>query len=349
MLCFALLFAVSVNTSADVIVKYEDWQLSSLDNGAAWEIRGYIGEDMDLTLINYIGNVRVISVGSLAFKENEQIESVTGVPLLQIIKEYAFLDAVALKTVKLPYTVYSIERGAFYGAHNLQSVNLQETTITTVCEDAFRNTALSEISIPVSCTSIGNSAFAGCDSLTKADIPDSVTKIAANAFDGCSDFVIYCNSGSYAHQYAVANDIEYVLIDSVQPTEPPTDPPTDEPTTAPTDDPTTAPTDPPTETPTDEPTQGPTEIPTSEPTVLPHGEYQILLGDTDGDGEVTILDATKIQRVLAKLDIDTSGMFTLRGDIEPNGLEILDATLIQRFLALLGVEYPIGEIVVRTV
>lgn len=42
-------------------------------------------------------------------------------------------------------------------------------------------------------------------------------------------------------------------------------------------------------------------------------------------------------------------MFTLRGDIEPNGLEILDATLIQRYLAQLGADYPINEVVTRIV
>ena len=58
-----------------------------------------------------------------------------------------------------------------------------------------------------------------------------------------------------------------------------------------------------------------------------------LLGDADGDGAVTILDATRIQRRLADLvgdeDIDRAN-----ADADQDGLvTIIDATRIQRFLA----------------
>ncbi|MCD8327602.1 MAG: dockerin type I repeat-containing protein, partial [Ruminococcus sp.] len=39
--------------------------------------------------------------------------------------------------------------------------------------------------------------------------------IGAEAFDGCDNLVIYCYSGSYAEQYAIENDIEYVLIEDI--------------------------------------------------------------------------------------------------------------------------------------
>ena len=54
------------------------------------------------------------------------------------------------------------------------------------------------------------------------------------------------------------------------------------------------------------------------------------IGDVDGDGEVAILDATAIQRHLARLD--TLGI-VLASDIDDNGsIEIIDATMIQRHL-----------------
>jgi len=92
-----------------------------------------------------------------------------------------------------------------------------------------------------------------------------------------------------------------------------------------TDDPTEEPT---TEVPTSEPsTEDPTELPTTpEPS-----EY--LRGDYDGDGEITILDATKAQRVLAELD-PRDDDFLAKVDADGDGeLQIVDATRIQCFIA----------------
>ena len=71
-----------------------------------------------------------------------------------------------------------------------------------------------------------------------------------------------------------------------------------------------------------------------------------LLGDADGDGSVTILDATTIQRYLAGIlseeyiDIDAS---KCTGDT----VSILDATYIQRYLVSLSCPDGIGDILVR--
>lgn len=62
----------------------------------------------------------------------------------------------------------------------------------------------------------------------------------------------------------------------------------------------------------------------------------LLTGDVDGDGEVTILDATTIQRILVHL-IDPSDYMLAVGDYDRDGLfTILDANRIQRFLVNLG-------------
>ena len=71
---------------------------------------------------------------------------------------------------------------------------------------------------------------------------------------------------------------------------------------------------------------------------------QYLLGDADGDGEVATLDATRIQRVLARLDKDEDGKISLRGDVNENGtLDLMDVTFLQRYFARMTVLYPIGE------
>ena len=67
-----------------------------------------------------------------------------------------------------------------------------------------------------------------------------------------------------------------------------------------------------------------------------------LLGDADLDGDISVLDATAIQRDLADLD-DLSGLQKELADVEGNGYDILSATLIQRHLADIPTGYAIGE------
>lgn len=59
------------------------------------------------------------------------------------------------------------------------------------------------------------------------------------------------------------------------------------------------------------------------------GSY--LRGDADGDGHVTIMDATVIQRRLA--EIPTPSFDERAADVDGDGLNITDATQIQRYLA----------------
>ena len=66
-----------------------------------------------------------------------------------------------------------------------------------------------------------------------------------------------------------------------------------------------------------------------------------LLGDSDGDGEIDILDATAIQRHLVNLA--TSAFEEAAADIDGDGLTILDATKIQRWLVALSVDEPISQ------
>ena len=69
----------------------------------------------------------------------------------------------------------------------------------------------------------------------------------------------------------------------------------------------------------------------------------LLLGDTDGDGEVCITDATKIQRYVAKMTLIDNDC-RCSADIDSDGIiTIMDATSVQRWLAHFSVTYPIGE------
>ena len=66
------------------------------------------------------------------------------------------------------------------------------------------------------------------------------------------------------------------------------------------------------------------------------------LGDADSDSEVTIIDATCIQRYLTMLPV--SGIFSeAAADVDVSGeVEITDATFIQRWLTEVPTPYSIG-------
>ncbi|MBK6089859.1 dockerin type I repeat-containing protein [Ruminococcus difficilis] len=70
-----------------------------------------------------------------------------------------------------------------------------------------------------------------------------------------------------------------------------------------------------------------------------------VLGDVDGDGEVTIIDVSWIQRALADMSV-TACYNEAAGDVNNDGsTDITDVTFIQRYLAGMTVPYPINETV----
>ena len=83
------------------------------------------------------------------------------------------------------YKVITIGDKAFYGCHNLTSIELPNS-VTTIGHMAFYDClGLISIELPNSVTTIDNGAFLGCNNLTSIKLPNSVTTIGGAAFENC--------------------------------------------------------------------------------------------------------------------------------------------------------------------
>ncbi|MBR3835988.1 MAG: leucine-rich repeat protein [Clostridia bacterium] len=62
---------------------------------------------------------------------------------------------------------------------------VHDVPVTSIAEEAFKDTSVTSVTIPDSITSIGDYAFYDCDSLTNVTIPDSITRIGDYTFYSC--------------------------------------------------------------------------------------------------------------------------------------------------------------------
>lgn len=120
--------------------------------------------NIDLSTVNYIGSSAFSGCSSL-----ESIDLTSAVAIGYLPNEsgyysdgYSFEDCTSLKEV-------------IFG-NNLQ----------VLYSRSFRNTAIENITLPGSLTSIANEVFENCKKLISVEIPSSITAISSEAFYGCS-------------------------------------------------------------------------------------------------------------------------------------------------------------------
>lgn len=149
----------------------------------------------------------VKSIGEYAFTGCANLTSVT-IPKGVISIGYgafsnkAWVGCDNLTYVTIPNSVTSIGGNAFFGCNELKTVKYKGTLAQWCAmdndyslifnakhiqlSDGTDLKKLTELTIPNGVTSIGNYAFACCDSLTSVTIPGSVTSIGSSVFADCS-------------------------------------------------------------------------------------------------------------------------------------------------------------------
>ena len=141
----------------------------------------------------------VTSIGDVAFSGCSSLTSITIPPSVTSIGEWAFSWCSNLTSITIPPSVTSIGDKAFSERSSLTSitVDIQNGGYSSVDGILFNKNRTVIIAypagkqgrtytIPTSVTTIGDSAFSGCSSLTSITIPSSVTSIRNGAFSGCS-------------------------------------------------------------------------------------------------------------------------------------------------------------------
>lgn len=125
-------------------------------------------------------------IGDYAFY-NLGVDEVDLPSSLKSIGDYAFMFTDA-RYVNFPNTLQSIGVGAFNYAENLIDVDLKNTGINNIPDNAFSNCSnLSYFHFPTLLENIGNQAFISCTSLSSIAIPNYVINIGFEAFKGCEE------------------------------------------------------------------------------------------------------------------------------------------------------------------
>lgn len=126
----------------------------------------------------------VTDIGTYLFGANETITSVTVGKGITAIPLSTFVNAKNLKEVTFAGDIVSIGDDAFKGCAALKEFAFP-ATLETIGQNAFSESGIAKVVLPDTVTSIGQSAFYGCLSLTSVTLGKGITSIPNNAFQQC--------------------------------------------------------------------------------------------------------------------------------------------------------------------
>lgn len=338
-LTFSLISVFSATYYQDGDWKYEKEKADSQE----YSIKAYLGTSEMIRIPSLFQDKPVTKIANNTFINRTDISYVEIPATITSIGQSAFYGCSNLKSIEIPESVTDIGLYAFYGCSSMSSVVFSsDTQLKVIPAHCFNGCAsLSEVVIADGITTISARAFLNCTGLTNVTIHPSVNSIGEKAFSGCEDFSISGWTNTYAHTYALENDIPFVSLGEYVPE---TTTLATEPTIVESSSIETKPTSP-SSTPNSSvedskptvPTTVPSSIPTSsvQVTSSAHTEVKVsyLIGDADLSGIINIKDATLIQKYSADLvTFDRTQLFLANCD-GTGGVNVKDATQIQKYCA----------------
>ena len=170
--------------------EYDDWDLT--DRWAISLQGKYYTEPMDVVVdMPELDGIPLKLISSGAFYNNAMVTSLTVKNPIERIAYRAFCNASNLKNV----TFYNKGEGidfidtlAFSDCRSLESIDLSNSSITEIPENAFSNcTSLKTVKLPSTVTKIADDAFANCKKLEEIQGLSNckISEIGKDAFAGC--------------------------------------------------------------------------------------------------------------------------------------------------------------------
>lgn len=204
-------FFIIISTFQISAASYEtDGFVYSVSDGNA-SVTGYKGDKTDIVLPLKLQSWSVSEISDFAFVGKTAITSVrlNEARYLRRIGTDSFYGCTSLESISIPIWVRDFGAAVFQNCTSLKSVTFN-CVPSKITDQMFYNcTSLDKVYLPAGTSAIGKSAFAECASLSEVYIPTSVTSIASNAFRSSPNVTIKGSYGSYAEEYAKANNISF--------------------------------------------------------------------------------------------------------------------------------------------
>ncbi len=204
-------FLIIISVFQISAASYEtDGFIYSVSDGYA-SITGYKGDKTDVVIPLKLESWSVSEISDFAFSSKSSITSVNlnEARYLRKIGTDSFYGCTSLESVSIPVWVKEFGSAVFQNCSNLKSVTFNNVPSTITNQMFYNCTSLNNVYLPAGTSAIAKNAFAKCTSLTDIFIPYSVTSIASNAFRNSPNVTISGYFGSYAEEYANANNIPF--------------------------------------------------------------------------------------------------------------------------------------------